>query len=343
MRRKAFTSRPIDARTLAEGLRAPGMDTRQWCSYGLVTAGGADQNIVEFDETEGVPFVHVLLEPSKVPVRCRVGSACAGNGEGEWNPFVEGDEVMVLIPEGNERAGCVIVCKLNNAIDRFPMESVAGQDPTTNSFAFQRRRTPFIQEFAGPLFLRTALSEAFISIDAAGTVLIRDGENSAFQMSPDLIGMQGPSGDGSPPRFLFQGDLTGERISLQMGTAMFQMNSERATQNTGQTWLVSPNRLVTRQGINFPAEHVATVEFVLALFSTLSKVITVAGGGDPSTGGAVLAGINAAIAAGGAPLPASEAAALQAGLLIAGATPKPPPAGNVQLLPMLGAVNFLTG
>src|SRR5690606_24717279 len=132
------------------------------------------QDIVVFDEEEGEPLVRVLLEPTKVPVTCRVGSMCAGNGEGEWSPFVEGDEVMVLIPEGDERSGCVIICRLNNSIDRFPMDSVAGQDPTTNSFAFQRRRTPFIQEFAGPLFLRTALSEAFISIDSAGAVTIRD-------------------------------------------------------------------------------------------------------------------------------------------------------------------------
>ncbi len=58
--------------------------------------------------------------------------------------------MILAIPEGNERAGCVILGRLCNGIDKFPMKSIAGQDPTTNTFAFSRRRTPKVEEVNGP-------------------------------------------------------------------------------------------------------------------------------------------------------------------------------------------------
>ena len=335
MRRTNTRRRPFDARTIAEGFRGPGMDPRQWCSMGRVHAK-ADQELVVFDQDLGAPIVRVTLEPTKVPVSCRVSSMMAGNGEGEWPTFIEGEEVVVLIPEGNERAGCVIVGKLNNALDRFPMESVAGQDPTTNSFAFSRRRTPYVVEQAGPLMWREALTGAFLSIDKTGNITLRDGQRSAFQMSGDAIGFQGPSNETTPPRAVFQYDLNAERITMAFGNSMLQMNA------AGQNWLVSPTQFVARQGADFPGEHVATVEFVLAMLGVVSRSVTLLGGGEPSTGGAIQAAINLAVAAGGAPLMPTDAAPLLAGLAVAGATPKPPPVG-VQMLPKLGAVNFLTG
>lgn len=343
-RSKSFYARPMDARTAAEAFRDRGTPARQWISYGVVSAVDDDQpeNVVTFETEEGAPLVSVLLEPSKIPVVCRVGSMAAGNGEGEWSPFVQGDEVLVAIPEADERAGCVILCRLNNAIDRFPFESVAGQDPTTNSFAFQRRRTPFLQEFAGPVFIRSALSEAFISIDQAGTLTLRDGEGSALQVSPDAMTLQ--SADAS---FLLQGDLTGQRITMQIGDSLLQMNASGADNNPGQTWLVAPSRFTCRTGADYPAEHVATVEFVLGCLGLFSKAITPVGGGEPSTGGAPLAAVLTAITAGQVPLDTTTGqlvvAALNAGLPIAGATPKPPPVGGLQLLPGLGALNFVVG
>lgn len=337
MRRRTFAkARALDTQTIGDAFRRPGMDPRQWFSYGIVKPGKQGDEIVVFDEEIGYPLVSVILEPSKVPVRCRVGGRSAGNGEGEWDPFVEGDEVFVGIPEGNERAACVILGRLNNQLDRFPMNSVAGQDPTTNAFAFTRRRTPFLQEYAGPIMLRSAMTGAFFSVDTAGVVTIRDGEGAAIQLSPDLVGMQGPSSATSPPRFLFQCDLNASRTTLQQGNALFQQNAE------GATWIVSPTQLIARQGADHPGEHVATVEFVLAMLGVVSRAITVLGGGEPSTGGAVQTAINLAVSLGGAPLMPTDAAALSAGLLIAGASPKLPPVG-VQMLPKLGAINFITG
>lgn len=141
--------RPIDSATAAAAYARPGQDTRSWVSFGLVHHQDPKQ-IVTFDEEYGCPLVCVTLQPSGSNVHCRVSSMVAGNGEGEWHPFVEGDEVLVVLPEGHESAGPVIIGRLNNSLDKFPMDSVAGQDPTTNVFAFRRRRTPFIEEFLGP-------------------------------------------------------------------------------------------------------------------------------------------------------------------------------------------------
>lgn len=337
MRRRKTFARPLDTKTIAEGMRGPGTDTRQWVSFGIVTSGDDPSTLVVFDEEDGCPYVRVLLEPSKIPVRARVGAAVAGRGEGEWFPFVEGEEVVVLIPQGDERAGCVIVCRLNNALDRFPMESVAGQDPTTNTFGFRRRRTPVIEEFAGPLIMRSAMTGALISLDTAGNVTLRNGEASALQMSADVIGIQGPSSSESPPRFLLQADLQGERFQVQYGNSLMMLNSENADSGlAGQFILTVPNEVTVGIGTNVPAEHVATIEFVLACLGIMAETVTLL---EP----AMLA-VEAALATGKTALRPETAAALSTGLPLAAAVPKPPPTPNgVQLAPGLGAVRFKTG
>src|ERR1700722_6710543 len=104
----------MDSTSMAHLFSHPGADTRQWLSYGLVcqAVAGGDQSVRFTDDTgatlpQGV-LVDVTLQPSGITVPCRVGAQSAGNGEGEFNPFGPGDEVLVAVPEGNERAGCVI-------------------------------------------------------------------------------------------------------------------------------------------------------------------------------------------------------------------------------------------
>ena len=272
MRRQ--NARPVDQMTMAQALKGPNMDTRQWVSYGIVTAGGDAEDIIVFDEEEGVPFVNVMLEPTKVPVFARVGAQIAGNGEGEWFPFVEGDEVLCAVPEGDEKAGVVILCRLNNQIDQFPMDSVAGQDPTTNTFAFQRRRTPMVNETAGPVYMRTATTGAFFSIDTAGTVTAKDGQNSALQLSPDLIGFQGPSDEETPPEFLMQLNLTDRQYSLQVGDAVFNIS---ASDGTPQNNILSvPSSFTLQNTGNFAAEHVVTIEALCNILTQLGLAATTA-------------------------------------------------------------------
>lgn len=352
-RRRRRLARPVDTAQFSEAVSRPGVDPRQWISYGIVSTQAEDADVVVFDEDEGCPLVQVILQPTQVAVRCRVGATIAGNGEGEWFPFVKGDEVLVAIPEGYEDAGCVIISRLNNAIDKFPMESVAGQDPTTNSFAFQRRRTPFVQEFAGPVFLRTALSGAFFSIDEAGTVTIKDGENSAFQMSPDAIGWQGPSSTTSPPNFLLQMSLSREQFTVQVRDAVLNMSSSRASpvQNT----LTVPGAMAYGTSGNPPLEHNLSTEAdaniltqMFLAFAAFTSALGVAPLTGTSYGAAIAAWVLTPGFAAAWGIAATPAGVLKPDIALAiaawAAAPVPKPnTGAVQLLPGLGCPGMLVG
>jgi hypothetical protein len=263
-RRAAFKhgrrwAKPVDQSTLGQAVRQAGIDPRQWVSIGIVTPGSQGDDIVVFDEDEGQPLVSVLLEPTKIPVRARVSGQVAGNGEGDWHPFVEGDEVVVVIPEGNERSGCVIIGRLSNGIDKFPMGSVAGQDPTTNTFAFSRRRTPRIEEFNGPIVFRSAMSEALISLDTAGVFTVRTGDKSVLQMSPDAIMVQGPSEDGSPPELALQLNHTDKHFTVTVGDAILNLSASGATPEPNNIISV-PDNLTLNAGGNASSEHAMTAE-----------------------------------------------------------------------------------
>lgn len=345
----------MDQRTSAEAWAHPGIDPRQWISYGRVEGQTADDPdpCVTFDE--GGPKVKVTLQPSGAPVLCRVSSFVAGRGEGEYFPFVEGDEVIVAIPEGSERAGTVIIGRLNNEIDTFPSGSVAGQDPTTNAFAFSRTRTPKIEERAGPFLIRNALNGALLSLDNAGVVTIRggDGEDKkavGLQMSHDAAGIQGPSSETSPPEFLLQLDFTGEHFMVQVKDAVFSISSSTASPEVNTLTVPGPMSLGTIG--NAPIEHVATVEGTANLLFhelTLLAAAITALGAPPLTGASLGAAITAWLAAGfpagvtlaaNAPIPPAVLAAIVAWAL-APLQKQTAPGG--QSLPALGCPGLLAG
>lgn len=304
-RRSRRIPRPLDQRTAAEAFSFPGVDPRQWVSMGTVSTDVDDPVI--FDEDLGQPLVAVTLQPSMVPVMARVAGQIAGNGEGEWHPFVPGDEVVVLLPEGREDSGAIIVGRCNNAIDKFPMESVAGQDPTMNAFAFRRRRTPFVEEYNGPIVLRSAKSGALLSIDNAGVITLKDAENSVLQMSPDVIGFQGPSSESSPPEFLLQLDLVGEHFLVQVKDAILSLSSSSASPE--QSTVTVPGPMTLGTGGNAPIEHAVSTEAVANIlfqaFTTLAATFTALAAA-PQTGASIGAAITGWLAAG---LPASFTAA----------------------------------
>jgi len=326
--------RPLDQATAAAGMARPGQDTRQWISYGLVASASNDpKDIVDFDEDFGAPLVTVTLQPSDLSVRCRVGSQIAGNGEGEWHPFVKNDEVLVAIPEGDEKAGPVIICRLNNAYDKFPMDSVAGQDPTTNTFAFRRRRTPHIEEFAGPIMFRTAPTGAFLSIDLTGAITLRDGEGDALQMTPDVFGYQS-----ADTKNVLQMNNAQKQFILQVGDAYFQISATDSPNEINTLMLGGPFALMSSG--NPALEHVATAESVVSLFASLLQVFGPPLGLIGPAMDAVLAGLVTAAANGGLAATPLTAAAIAAAF--AAATQKPA-TGAVQLRPGLGCAGFLVG
>lgn len=292
---------------------------------------------IEFSEEEGAPLINVTLQPSKRQVRCRVAMAVAGNGEADWHPFVAGDLVLVEIIGGNERS-CVITGRLNNAIDKFPTGSVAGQDPTSNAFGFTRRRTPYVTEYAGPYIVRQATTGALLSIDAAGVVTLKDGSGGALQMSPDAFGYQ--SADATQ---LLQLDLTGERFTLQIGDALLTLGSSNAS---GPNALVAPGAFAIATAGNPAAEHVTTAEAVAGILTQLLLALAATSPGPII--GAALAGSAPAIvatamtAAGVTPLLPPVALAVYGAFA---AAPQKPPGvpSQGQLAPGLGATGLMVG
>lgn len=342
----------FDAVTMGAALARPGMDPRQWVSYGLVApqqeVDGETIDSVEFDDELG-PLVNVRLQPSNLEVRCRIATSVAGAGEGEYVPYIENDEVLVIIPEGDEAASPVIIGRLNNSIDKFPLESIAGQDPTNNTFAFRRIRTPFIQEYASSFMIRNAAHGAFILMSDNGTITIRDGSKGALQMGPDIFSyMEGVPGEVDPeatpsPQAVFQYDLTGRRISLQMDDALIQINSGDADANPGQVIIASQAGTFFNPGTNQGKEHFATVEGVINI---LEKVVLLIGPllVPPLVGpAAVLALLTPALGtASSAPITDAALIATLAGIIQAlEAAVKPPAIAGVQLSPNLGS-NFIT-
>lgn len=334
---------PYDAATQSEANAGPG---HEWNSYGIV--GFNDGEPVIFDTDRGQVFVKVVLHPSFRKVFARVRGHVAGNGEAEYFPFIENDEVTVDLIGGSER-DAVISGRLNNAIDSFPMDSVAGQDPTKNNFAFKRRRTPVIEEFAGPVTFRSALTGAFIQIGLDGSVTLKDAENAALQLSPDAFSVMGPSTPTSPPEFMFQLDFTGRHAVLQVGDAIFAMSASDASPE--QNLLTVPGAFALGTIGNPALEHAISTEAVANLvfqwFTTLAAAFAPVV--PPLNGSAISGVITAWLAAG---MPASIQLAATTPLLppigaaissaFAGALPKPnTPTG--QLAPGIGSPGFLLG
>jgi hypothetical protein len=334
----------FDAVTFREAIAAP---EQTWVSYGLVSpqqnVDGEVIDSVEFDDELG-PLVNVRLQPSNREVRCRIASFVAGDGEGEYAPFIQNDEVLVIIPEGDLRSGPCIVGRLNNARAKWPAESIAGQDPTRNTFAFVRSRTPMVQEYASSYLVRSSVHGGFILMSDAGTITLRDGSKGALQIGPDIFGYtEGVPGEVDPeetptPTALLQLDLTGRRAVLQMGDSQLQLNASDADDNKGKAFLTAPTELSVILGTNTAIENVATIESVLALLESFANKL------DPTAlAPAAIALMLAEIAAGGPPLSFQMQGALASGKPVAASAPKPTSPTGIQALPGLGAVLFKTG
>ena len=319
----------LNAATVRELAKGPGIDTRQWLSNGTVEIGTADQHPVRFNDETGAPLQHgvlvdVKLRPSGIVVPCRVASACAGNGEGEYHPFVDGDEVLVAIPGGDERAGCVILGRMNQAMDAFP-RTVAGMDATANTFAFKRVRGPYVLESATALAFRCANTGASLSVDPTGQVFLNSGDGALLAMAHDACSFQLKDLSAG-----FQLDPSKKQASIVAGSTSVVVDDAVSEWQTGGFLKVSTAG-------NGAAEHVTTIEAVVGLLVQIGLQIGIQQPG-PLTG-VLLAPILSTIAGLGPALVAASKAPLDptiAGALVTAFTlPKLP--GT----PSLGCPGFL--
>lgn len=255
----------IDAAAVRDLVAGPGVDSRQWSTYGQVMADQEGQRSVILDDPENPgPMVLVKLLHSGMQVPCRVGMACGGDGEGEWHPFVAGDEVLVEIPDGNERSIPVITHRLANAIDRFP-SMVAGNDTSTNSFAFKRVRVPYIFETASSYLLYSAPTKSFLALTEAGAFTVSNADKALLQLGADVIGFR--NGDADCFVEIHVGD---KRLHLEAGSAKLQLA------DGGDGIFLVPGMLTISTSGAQPIGHGVTVEQVYAIANELMATIGVA-------------------------------------------------------------------
>lgn len=215
----------FDATTIARAISTPGIDPRLNCSFGKVkakvdetTGAISNQADVTFDPDVG-PLVTVVLSPCAVEVACRVLMSVSGNGEGEWDPFVPDDLVLVVIPLGDEKSGPIILGRLANGVDAFPT-LVGGQDATTNAFAFRRSMPARVEENANGFLWSQSTTGAFLSTDDIGGWVMADGESSYLAINADFLGLQNKDGS-----FAIQIDLTNGIGHFIVNDSLLQIGS----------------------------------------------------------------------------------------------------------------------
>ena len=245
----------FDAQSIRSLFQFPGADTREWVSFALVDAESDGDKAVEFSEDYG-PIVNVTLQPSGVPVRARVAAFIAGNGEGEWFPFMEKDEVLVVLPEGNER-NAVIIGRLNQSIDKFPT-MVGGVAVDKNAVSFRRRRTPVIEEVASTYFLTSVTTNAALLLDKGGAWYVKDGAGTTMHIGADWAGFT--TKDSSD--FVVQMQIADKRfyVSIDGGQAVLSLS-------TGDSMLVTGGVLAIGTSGNNPFWHATTIESVCSLLT----------------------------------------------------------------------------
>lgn len=342
----------MDLATMSRAFAGPGMDTRQWVSYGIVDEG---ENSVRFVDENGAPLptgplVTVTLEPSHVTVPCRVAGHVAGQEEGEWFPFLPGDEVLVVVPEGDERAGCTIIGRMNQSIDRFPLK-VAGQDVTKNTFGFKRLRTPYIIETSSSFMIRSALTGAGLTIDQTGNCYFISGDGHRFAMHASFLKLESEGGknflqiDPTENELLLQGGETTQFVLGKSSSAFFTMG----TLDIGTGGVAGGGHAVTTEQM-----FATLLNFVVFLKSLGVSMATWDGavGGGPSAVDALYAPFITGAATPAVPftgsvygsvftaLPLSfgPTGAILAGLLLGGALP-PDPTGVI-ISPGIGRANL---
>lgn len=263
----------MDIATIRDLYSGPGMDTRQWISYGIVDAETEEQHSTRFDDEDGNPLPHgvlvdVTLQPSGISVPCRVLATAGGSGEGSFSPWGPGDEVLVAIPDGDEKSGCVILGRFNNGKDAFP-RAVAGMDVTQNNVSFHRIATPFIMETASSWMVRSAATGASLSIDPIGNVLMADGMGSTIAINQTVISMQEASGGA-----LVQIDPVLKSVTLQSSGGESSATTFQLDDAGGASSLMTGGTMnIVTAGGGYAMGHAITTEQVMQITKALTQIL----------------------------------------------------------------------
>lgn len=124
-RRRGVGRPPVDVQRIAKALAGPGIDTRFWVSAGTVGVFDGEEFVTTDKQAVYVdrlgPVVDVRLEPCGEFVTARWGGIGCGRFGFMLFPLRPGDEVVVLIPDGDLKSAAIsIVAVLSNQTARVP-------------------------------------------------------------------------------------------------------------------------------------------------------------------------------------------------------------------------------
>jgi hypothetical protein len=257
----------FDWQTFARLMSHAGIDPRHWVSIGIVDVDTPQNRSVRFSDQDGPlpqPLVNVTLQPSGLPVSARVLQGVSGAGVGEWHPFVGGDEVLLLVPGGDEGLGAVIVGRLSNSIDKFPT-NVAGNDTTQNSVAFKRFSEPFVMESGTSLTFRISSHGGFLSLDGTGNATLTSGSGHYLALHDDLVSLQ--TKDTS---CMVQIDPSAQTVFLQASDTQLLLQPTAS----GASHFLGPGTLsLITMGGGYAPGHAVTLEQVTVLLWALATGI----------------------------------------------------------------------
>lgn len=124
----ARTTRGIDVRRFAEAIKGHGIDLRHWASHGTVCTVD-DSGNCNFSDPDAVivapdgVWADVVLQPLEIPVTARMQLGVGGGTCTILCPLRAGDEVLVIIPDGDLNNPPAIVAILNSQGVKIPLES----------------------------------------------------------------------------------------------------------------------------------------------------------------------------------------------------------------------------
>ena len=262
-RGRSRTFGEFDHATLRQAFAAPGMDPRQWCSMGIVDVDEGSQRAVRYDSPDNGLLVHVVLQPSGIPVVCRVASTCAGSGEADIEPFSAGDEVIVAVPEGDERSGPVILGRLNNALSPMPMR-IAGMD-LGNNVSGVRRLAPYVIESNTAIIFNVASTESFLALSQDGNITATSGDKSFLHIGADFLGFQ--TGDSA---MVFQANQNTHEWRLDSTT---DDHSTLTRFGGAQPGIMSTDPFFIGTNGQGPWQHLVTFEQLCAILTALLSVL----------------------------------------------------------------------
>jgi hypothetical protein len=168
----------LDRQRLAEAIKSAGIDPRHWVSYGTVaTTDGSEQ--VNYTDPLAVLIgpmgveVDVVLEPCGIPITCHYAGIQGGSSATIVAPVHPGDQVLVVLPDGDLMGPPVITCVLHSMSEKVP----AGPDRKS---LFKNDRV-LVYAKNVPVDIRTA-GGARVEVNQDGTVVLNEGTKGVARL-----------------------------------------------------------------------------------------------------------------------------------------------------------------